>query len=160
MLRRYIPQTVWLLLVVGFAILHLVTHYTTYKLLLVIGIEIPPVVGFELLNSMKEYLPLFFGFIFFFAMALPEELLYRLLPLGLCMASDKFRKYLPLVVVISSVGFGIGHGGLINMVAQGVSGFLLCGQFLVHRRIGNNRYSTMGVVATHALVNTSILYFF
>lgn len=61
-----------------------------------------------------------FGIFCFFAF--PEEFVFHFIPLGICMAFDKSRKFWPIVALISAIVFGLMHGNWVNILLQGVAG--------------------------------------
>jgi membrane protease YdiL (CAAX protease family) len=71
------------------------------------------------------------GFGVLFQGAFKEEVLFRLIPLSYCILYEKRRKDWPIVAVLSSIVFGVIHGGLINILFQGVIGFSFCELFMV-----------------------------
>lgn len=93
-------------------------------------------------------------YLFFFAVIfapLWEELAFRVAPIRL-MKILGGKKTLPYVIVLSSIIFGIGHGGVENIIIQGISGLFLAGVYI------KNGYSYWSSVAVHAMWNFMLMY--
>ncbi len=86
-----------------------------------------------------------------------EEMLFRVLPLAII--SEKVRYHggsgwLLLGSAISSVIFGLMHGGWANVPLQGVAGFTLCLIFLkAGGRHGNYEKAGVAVFVMHSVYN-------
>lgn len=59
-----------------------------------------------------------------------EEVIWRLVPLGLGTTILGRSKYILIIAMISSIWFGIMHGNIFNIFIQGIGGFILCIMFL------------------------------
>lgn len=80
-----------------------------------------------------------------------EEALFRYFPLSMAKASKNRAAVLLPIVVASSILFGLAHGSIINILIQGVSGFILAWVALK-----NNDYWSS--VIAHAIWNWQIIY--
>lgn len=90
---------------------------------------------------------------FFLAVVLAplwEEAVFRYFPLSIAKGVDK--KYTWPIVVLSSIIFGLAHGSVINILIQGVSGFLLAGVYI------KNGFSYRSSVCYHALWNGMVMF--
>ncbi|MBI2048103.1 MAG: CPBP family intramembrane metalloprotease [Parcubacteria group bacterium] len=94
-----------------------------------------------------------------------EEVLFRLLPTMLLaetlrsQSSEKQRtRSILTIAVISSIIFGLFHGALINILFQGVSGFIL---FFVFLKCGGYKkqyaHALCASVAVHSSYNAMVL---
>lgn len=61
-----------------------------------------------------------------FGEALGEEIVFRLMPLACIVRFYKNVNAVLLVAVISSISFGMWHGGLPNILIEGIGGFIYC----------------------------------
>jgi membrane protease YdiL (CAAX protease family) len=77
-----------------------------------------------------------------------EELAFRVVPIQLGLKIDP--QIVPLVIVLSSLLFGWGHGGVVNLLIQGVMGLVLSWVYV------RNNYSYWSAVILHSLWNTTV----
>ena len=77
-----------------------------------------------------------------------EELAFRVIPIKLALNLNP--ESLPAVVALSSIIFGFGHGGVENILIQGVMGVILSWVYI------KNNYSYWSSVSLHALWNITV----
>jgi membrane protease YdiL (CAAX protease family) len=101
---------------------------------------------------------------FLLLMANSEEMLFRLIPLGVAFLvskkispSDRTQFFI-LVSILSSWLFGYMHGGYQNILLQGVGGFLYCIQFMKSGLMrGELLQATCATTVTHFSWNAGII---
>src|SRR4051812_14118933 len=82
-----------------------------------------------------------------------EEAAFRYAPLTLAKDLLPQNKALPVAVILSSIVFGWGHGGPLNIWVQGVFGLGQCWLFLK-----NKKYGYASCVFTHCFWNAFLMY--
>ena len=92
-----------------------------------------------------------------FVAAFSEEVVFRFVPLSIALAGGFTFAGIMGTAVVSSVIFGLGHGGIAHIGIQGVAGFVWCLLFLkcggFHRHyVRATLVTTMG----HVLYNLSV----
>lgn len=110
--------------------------------------------------------PVFLFFMMCILAPLWEEVIFRVFPIKFARilefsvrANEKIVKQLSqrhimlLFVVVSSIIFGIGHGSIINILFQGISGLFMCYLYIKN---GDSYGST---VVYHGLWNFNIVFF-
>ena len=115
----------------------------------------------DLVQSIRKT-PVPFGFLWIYWNAFPEELVFRLFPLGLCLASKENRKFLPIAAIVGSFLFGWAHGSLLNVCIQGVAGIVYCILFVMIGHEGDEVAlvkATLTTTLCHAFWNTIAIYF-
>lgn len=142
-----------------------VTFYAKMQIYRVVvnSIGLPPgtnsgTANIEWLKNTNIYIG--FGFLSYYAFC--EEVIFRSLPLGICMYFEKSRKFWPLVAVISSVLFGLAHGNWVNIFLQGIGGLFYCLAFVFINRKNEEAgfvKATMVTTVLHALYNLVVVYF-
>lgn len=95
-----------------------------------------------------------FGMFLFMCVLAPlaEEAIFRYFPLQI--AKKLGDDYLLPIMIVSSVIFGYMHGSVLNVVCQGVIGFILS---IVYVR---NNYSYWSSVLLHSFLNLSLFWAF
>ncbi|PCI28496.1 hypothetical protein COB55_03800 [Candidatus Wolfebacteria bacterium] len=104
--------------------------------------------GFYTSNTIYTMRTIFFAIIF---APLWEELLFRFFPLEIYKSIGDKRLLLPIVFA-SSIIFGWLHGGVVNILIQGVSGLTMSWVYINH----NGGY--WAGVLSHAFWNTMIVF--
>jgi membrane protease YdiL (CAAX protease family) len=85
------------------------------------------------------------GFIpFLLLLSFIEEMIFRILPLTFVMRATERQSLRLAAAVATAVAFGYYHGGLINIVLQGVGGLLYAIVFIKYAH--NERYGEAGLV--------------
>lgn len=89
----------------------------------------------DFLNTPAQVITPQVSFFFSCIMApLWEEVIFRLMPITLARRFDE--RLLPIVVVSSSIIFGIGHGyGIVSILIQGMMGFIFACTYLKNGNI-------------------------
>jgi membrane protease YdiL (CAAX protease family) len=99
----------------------------TYSLLAVLGVyafggSLPASAGEDLLSGRYGFLELALLLV---GVVILEEVLFRLVPLGLARLFRASPRVMVLIAILSSIGFGLAHGSWTSILIQGVSGLCL-----------------------------------
>lgn len=111
----------------GCAVVLLIYMSISFWLIDILDIKIPP--AFKILRIAPEifysyWLPIII------AVVVIEEILYRFLPVWICAKKTESSRAIILIMVISSIVFGLVHGGYHYIFIHGVYGFFLGVTFL------------------------------
>lgn len=130
-----------------------VNFIAAYFAILIWNFFIISVLKVFFLSSYNQIFEVPFSVQFFYAciMApLGEEILFRYFPIQAVKATKKEELYIP-VIMMTSVVFGLMHGGPQNILIQGVTGFILSVLYI------KNNYSLLSIMLLHALWNLTLL---
>ena len=95
-----------------------------------------------------------------FYLAVMEELVFRFVLLGGAVQIWGATWPVLLVMVASSIVFGLMHGGPVNVLLQGVSGIVFCIVFLKCGGFDQNFLMALMIVAiTHCIFNSIVAFF-
>lgn len=106
---------------------------------------------------------MYLGYCYLLYLALTEEVIFRFLPLVLCISFEKSRKFWPLVAIVSSILFALVHGSWGNIFLQGVGGLLYSVVFglisIKDAKIESFIKALITTTVLHAMYNLVITYY-
>ncbi len=109
--------------------------------------------------SWMNNIPAIFQLVILFTMATVEEFLFRGIPLLKYRSLNTSKSSWIKTSILSSIIFGLGHGGVAQILYQGVDGFLWCILFMVS--MGPKKEPIPALISciwAHFLFNVTLYY--